>query len=93
MAASTVVAFDLKAQEVCLRLRLVRTIQLCVALESAEQVGLEPQKLVPASSMTAAYFRQLAVLPSEAEFPEVLVQHQDAEPANTGKNARIRCRM
>eukprot|EP00439_Symbiodinium_sp_Y106_P078420 s327_g17.t1 len=52
MAASTVVAFDLK-------------------------VGLEPQELVPASSMTAAYFRQLAVLPSEAEFPEVLVQHQD----------------
>eukprot|EP00437_Effrenium_voratum_P049312 CAMPEP_0181519284 /NCGR_PEP_ID=MMETSP1110-20121109/65706_1 /TAXON_ID=174948 /ORGANISM="Symbiodinium sp., Strain CCMP421" /LENGTH=1087 /DNA_ID=CAMNT_0023649719 /DNA_START=30 /DNA_END=3294 /DNA_ORIENTATION=+ len=46
------------------------------------KVGLEPQELVPASSMTAAYFRQLAVLPSEAEFPEILVQHQEiADPA------------
>ena len=67
-----------------------RTIQLYLAWKSTEQVGLEPQELVPASSMTAAYFRQLAVLPSEAEFPEILVQHQDPEPECTHQVSHVR---
>ncbi|CAE7282578.1 Ptchd3 [Symbiodinium pilosum] len=46
------------------------------------KVGLEPQDLVPSSSPTAVYFQQLAVLPSEAEFPEVLVQHEDVVDAS-----------